>query len=218
MKGNKNKLAILFMLICVSIGILGLWGFYHQNTLVLNTCGLLCGIQLLIAIFKKQIKISVIPYLLACGLLGFGLTRSYDLFLPYSLCLYYTTGFIYMILLMFIPFSIICVLFGIAGIILYYLNVDLWFGVCGLFCFTNFFIACMRGKTVGSAYRLWFCLFIIGLIGARIIPFLSGIPYTAKIIIGLLWGSCAFYPISAIYVWYRMRTSKEDLTKPGSFD
>lgn len=178
----------------------------------------MCAVQLLVAIFTKQLQTYAIPYLWACIAFSYGVTQDIALLVPFALCLYYATAIIYTLILLRIQQSIVITIVGIAGIIVYYLSDNQWFLVCGTFCLTNFIIACVRGKILGSAYRMFFGLFVIGWIGASSMSLLVNLPHVERIITGLLWGSCAFYPVSAVYIWIRMRILKEDLTKPGSFD
>jgi len=218
MKGNENKLANALALIGVVVGLIGLWAFYSNNNLVLEICGSVCAVILLTRVFTKQVQIHAIPYLFACIAFSWVVTQDLILFVPYSLCLYSATGIIYVLILMMVPQNIFSIIVGIVGIIVYYLNLNQCFLICGTFCLTNFIIACVRGKILGSAYRLWFGLFVIGWVGANSISLLPNLPNVERVITGFIWGSCAFYPVSAAYIWFRMRILKEDLTMPGSLD
>ena len=215
---ETNIINIVVAWLYVIIGIIGLWAFYNYNHSALIICGILCAVQLLVATFTKQLQTYAIQYLWACVAFSYGVTQVLTLLVPYALCLYYATAIIYTLILLKIPQSIVITIVGIAGIIVYYLNVNQWFLVCGTFCLTSFVIACVRGKILGSAYRLWFGLFVIGWVGANSISLLPNLPNVERVITGFIWGSCAFYPVSAVYIWFRMRILKEDLTKPRSFD
>ena len=199
MKSESQHISIGEVIVFTGIAIAGILGYYLHLIGIWWICSIALSIVLAINMAAGQLKTSHILSFLAASLAaGFVMSHKEPAGILLGVCFYYASVPIFSTIVRFLSEFIICELVAIAGTILFLVADSAIAMPLGAYCVVSFIVSAITNKLPLFSYVVLVVAIIMGtLLNRYLSPDIAGAMNAVRI---LLFGSCIFYPFSALSV------------------